>query len=337
MTDGCDLKHGTKGKVLVTGGAGYIGSHCCKSLAAAGYRPVVYDNLSTGHRDFVKWGPLIEGDIRDREYLRRVIALERPVAVMHFAALALVGESVEAPERYWDVNVGGTFALLEAMRANGCEKLVFSSSCAVYGEPTTIPIDEATMKAPVNPYGSSKLTAEWMMESYDRAYGLRSVRLRYFNACGADPDGEIGYHSLGPHLLPLVIDTALGKRAHISVFGTDYPTADGTAIRDYIHVLDLADAHIAALELTATMAPGQEIANLGSGSGFSVKQVLDAASAIVGEAIPYSYGPRRVGDPPALIASNDRARELLDWEPHRGTLREMIGSAWQLLQQGKAD
>ena len=191
-----------KTKILATGGAGYIGSHCCKLLVANGYQPVVYDNLSTGHRDCVKWGPLFEGDVRNREYLLRVVALERPAAVMHFAALALVGESVDAPDRYWDVNVGGTLALLEAMRASGCDKLVFSSSCAVYGEPATIPIDEETAKAPVNPYGASKLTAEWMMESYDGAYGLRSVRLRYFNACGADPDGEIGYHSAGPHLVP---------------------------------------------------------------------------------------------------------------------------------------
>jgi UDP-arabinose 4-epimerase len=314
--------------VLVTGGAGYIGSHCCKLLAAAGYRPVVYDDLSTGHRDFVKWGPLVEGDIRDRRKLTDALAAHRPVLVMHFAALALVGESVTQPERYWDVNVGGVSALLEAMRATGCDKLVFSSSCAVYGEPQSMTIDEQTTKAPVNPYGASKLTAEWMMESYDRAHGLKSIRLRYFNACGADPEGEIGEdHAIETHLIPLVLDVALGRRRSVSIFGTDYPTPDGTAVRDYIHVLDLAAAHLAAAE--HLLGGGKTAAvNLGTGEGASVAEVVGAVERVTGRKIATSAGPRRAGDPPRLVANPALAESLLGWKARRSAIETAIADAW---------
>ena len=314
--------------VLVTGGAGYIGSHCCKLLASAGYRPVVYDDLSTGHRDFVKWGPLVEGDIRDRGKLADVLAAHRPALVMHFAALALVGDSVVQPERYWDVNVGGVFALLEAMRATGCDKLVFSSSCAVYGEPEAMPIDEQTTKVPVNPYGASKLTAEWMMESFDRAHGLKSVRLRYFNACGADPEGEIGEdHSPETHLIPLILDVALGRSESISIFGTDYPTPDGTAVRDYIHVLDLAAAHLAAAE--HLLAGGKTTAvNLGTGAGASVAEVIGAVERVTGCKIAKVSGPRRAGDPPRLVANPVLAESLLGWRVQRSALETAIADAW---------
>ena len=317
-----------KKKILVTGGAGYIGSHCCKLLAANGYRPVVYDNRSTGHRDFVKWGPLIEGDIRNREYLQKVVALERPAAVMHFAALALVGESVDAPDRYWDVNVGGTLALLEAMRAGGCDKLVFSTTCAVYGETTTIPIDEETAKAPVSPYGASKLTAEWMMESYDRAYGLRSVRLRYFNACGADPDGEIGEdHSPETHLIPLILDVALGRRENISIFGADYPTLDGTAIRDYVHVIDIAAAHLEALDYL--LSGGETVAvNLGTGEGASVAAVIAAVERVTGRKVATRSASRRNGDPAQLVANPAFVAKLLGWRA-MSTLEEAVQDAWR--------
>ncbi len=328
MNDGTGPVQETRGTVLVTGGAGYIGSHCCKLLAAAGYHPIVYDDLSTGHREFVKWGPLVEGDIRDQQSLRQIIAEYRPAVVMHFAALALVGESVDAPDRYWDINVGGTLALLEAMRANGCDKIVFSSSCAVYGEPETIPIDEETTKAPVNPYGASKLAAEWMMESYDCAYGMKSVRLRYFNACGADPDGEIGYHSPGPHLVPLVLDVALGRRAHLSIFGTDYPTEDGTAIRDYVHVCDIASAHLSALEYL--LAGGRTIAvNIGTGEGASVASVVAAVERITGREIAVLSAPRRSGDPAQLIADPTLAADLLDWSAKRSSLDIAVRDAWR--------
>lgn len=255
--------------ILVTGGAGYIGSHCCQRLAAAGFLPVVYDDLSTGHRDFVRWGPLIKADVRDRAALAAAFTEHRPALVLHFAALALVGESVAHPERYWDINVGGTLALLEAMRGAGCERLVFSSSCAVYGEPEGVPITEAAPTAPVNPYGASKLAAEWIMDGFGRAHGLRSVRLRYFNAAGADPAGGIGEdHDPETHLVPLALDAAMGRRPALAVFGNDYPTPDGTAIRDYVHVVDIAEAHLAAAR--RLLGGGASLAvNLGTGQGAS--------------------------------------------------------------------
>ncbi len=315
-------------KILVTGGAGYIGSHCCKLLAENGYKPIVYDNLSTGDRSFVKWGPLIEGDIRDRERIERVIASESPAAVMHFAALLSVEESVSAPERYWSVNVGGTQSLLDAMRANSCDKLVFSSTCAVYGQPERLPINEETPKDPINPYGACKLAAEWMMEHYDRAHGLRSVRLRYFNACGADPGGEVGYHSAGPQLLPLVLEVASGRRPNISVYGVDYPTPDGTAVRDYIHVTDLATAHLAALE-HLTKEGETLVVNLGTGHGVSVAEIIATAERVIGCEIPRVMAPRRKGDPAKLVADPTRAATTLGWRAERSNLGVVIGDAWR--------
>ncbi len=315
-------------KILVVGGAGYIGSHCCKLLAQTGFQPIVYDNLSTGRRDFVRWGPLIEGDIRDRDTLRAALASVKPAAVMHFAALISADESVRAPGHYWDVNLGGTLSLLEAMHAEGCDKLVFSSSCAVYGQPEIMPVDEATPTIPINPYGASKLAAEWLIESYDRAHSLRSVRLRYFNACGADPDGETGYQAAGPSLVPLVLDVAAGRRANLSILGADYPTPDGTGIRDYIHVLDIASAHLAALDFL--FAGGETaVVNLGSGHGASVAEVIAAVESVTGRKIATLIESRRSGDPARSIADPSLAANLLDWKADRSVLAAMISDAWR--------
>ncbi|MCL5776871.1 UDP-glucose 4-epimerase GalE [Limibaculum sp. FT325] len=315
-------------KILVTGGAGYIGSHCCKLLAKQGYAPIVYDNLSTGHRGFVQWGKLVEGDIRDKARLEAVLAAEQPVAVMHFAALALVGESVCHPERYWSVNGAGTYALLEAMRKTDCNNLIFSSTCAIYGKPDKLPIDEGAPKVPINPYGASKLTAEMMMESFDRAHGLRSVRLRYFNAAGADPDCDVGEdHESETHLIPLILDVALGRRPEISVFGNDYPTPDGTAIRDYVHVLDIAEAHIAALD--HLIAGGETIAlNLGTGRGASVSEVVAAVESVTGCLINKVHVPRRPGDPHELWADPMLAEEKLKWRAQK-PLEIAVEDAWR--------
>jgi len=315
-------------KILVTGGAGYIGSHCCKALAAAGFEPVAFDNLWMGHREAVRWGRLVEGDMRDAEALSAVIKEARPEAVLHFAALALVGESTAHPERYYAVNVGGTLNLLEAMRTNGVGKLVFSSTCAIYGEPQQVPMTEALSTQPINPYGASKLACERMMEDFDSAHDLRSVRLRYFNAAGADPDGEIGeWHDPETHLIPLILDAALGRRRAISVFGTDYPTADGTALRDYIHVMDLAEAHVAALR---HLLDGGESAalNLGTGKGASVREVIRTVEAVTGREVPVRDEPRRAGDPPALVADPRKAEALLNWRAN-ADLVAMIGDAWR--------
>ena len=263
-------------RILITGGAGYVGSHCAKALAAAGYEGVVFDNLLFGHRELVRWGPLIEGDVRDAAALDDIFSTYRFDAVMHFAALAYVGESVTAPGRYYDVNVDGTRTLLDAMVRAGVHSIVFSSSCAIYGEPDTIPISERTVLNPINPYGFTKLVCEHMMDDFGRAHGLKSARLRYFNAAGADPTAEIGEdHDPETHLIPLVLDAASGRRPDVTVFGTDYPTPDGTAVRDYIHVSDLARAHVLALEYL--LDEGDSIAvNLGTGRGVSVRQVVDA-------------------------------------------------------------
>lgn len=316
------------GTVLVTGGAGYIGSHCCKLLAEAGYTPLVYDDLSTGHPEFVRWGPLIEGDIRDRERLDAVFSEHRPVLVMHFAALALVGESVSQPERYWSVNVGGTLTLLETMRVAGCDALVFSSSCAVYGEPEAVPITEDVPKAPVSPYGASKLAAEWMMENFDQAHGLRSVRLRYFNACGADPGAEIGEdHDPETHLVPLVLDAAMGRRPDIAVFGRDYPTPDGTPVRDYVHVVDIAEAHLAAARRLLSGDASLAV-NLGTGTGASVAEIIAVVERVTGRRVPTRAAERRPGDPPRLVADPGRAARALDWQAERSGLEQAIGDAW---------
>ncbi len=315
-------------RVLVTGGAGYVGSHCCKALAEAGFEPAVFDNLSMGHESAVRWGPLIEGDMRDAEALRRAMAEVKPEAVLHFAALSLVGESTAHPERYYAVNVAGTLNLLEAMRTASVERIVFSSSCAVYGEPERVPITEDLPLNPVSPYGVTKLACEWMMDDFGRAHGLRSMRLRYFNAAGADRDAAIGeWHDPETHLIPLVLDAALGRRPSIQVFGTDYPTPDGTAIRDYIHVEDLAAAHVAALRHLIDGGATAAV-NLGTGQGASVREVIAAVEAATGLSVPVKEAPRRAGDPPRLVADPSLAQTLLNWRA-AADLSNIVADAWR--------
>ena len=313
--------------ILVTGGAGYVGSHACKALANSGFVPVTYDNLSRGHREAVRWGPLVEGDLHDRARLAEAMRTHKPVAVMHFAAFAYVGESVSDPELYYSNNVGGTLALLSAMREAGIGRIVFSSTCATYGNPEAVPIGESAPQRPVNPYGETKLAIEHALHWYGGAYGLRSVALRYFNAAGADLDGEIGEeHEPETHLIPLVVRAALGQAGPIGIFGTDYPTADGTAVRDYIHVADLADAHIRALRYLE--AGGASAAfNLGTGRGHSVREVIAAVENATGRAVPKREEARRPGDPPELVADAARAGEVLGWLPQHSDLPTIVGSA----------
>lgn len=297
--------------VIVTGGAGYIGSHTCKALAAAGYTPVTYDNLSIGNRWAVRWGPLEIGDIRDRGRLAEVFRQYRPVGVLHFAALALVGESVAEPARYYDLNVHGAQCVFDAARIFDVGGLVFSSTCAVYGTPETLPITEETRKGPINPYGASKLMAERLLSDYDAAYGLRHVALRYFNAAGADPDNEIGERrDTETHLIPLAIEACLGLGPALKVLGDDHPTPDGTAIRDYIHVSDLAEAHVASLAGLLQGWPSR-VLNLGTGSGASVREVVAAISLAANQPVPFEMAPRRPGDPAQLVADAALAKDLL--------------------------
>jgi UDP-glucose-4-epimerase GalE len=313
--------------ILVTGGAGYVGSHACKALAAAGFVPVTFDNLGRGHRAAVRWGPLVEGDLHDRESLAGALRQHKPAAVMHFAAFAYVGESVGDPELYYRNNVGGTLALLSAMREAKIGRIVFSSTCATYGDPDSVPIGESAPQRPVNPYGETKLAIEHALRWYGGAYGLRSVALRYFNAAGADLDGEIGEdHDPETHLIPLVVRAALGQAGPIGIFGTDYPTADGTAVRDYIHVADLADAHVRALGYLG--AGGDSAAfNLGTGRGNSVREVIAAVEQAAGRAVPQREAPRRPGDPPELVADPARAEAVLGWRPRHSDLPTIVGSA----------
>ena len=311
--------------ILVTGGAGYIGAHACKALAAAGHGPITFDNLSRGHASAVKWGPLEVGDICDGARLAEVLGAYQPEAVMHFAAFAYVDESVARPELYYRNNVGGALTLLAAMRDAGVERLVFSSTCATYGQPDRLPIVEDCPQAPINPYGASKLMVERVLEDFAAAYGLRSVALRYFNAAGADPEGEIGEdHDPEPHLVPLVLDAAAGGGA-VTVHGTDYETPDGSCIRDYVHVTDIAEAHLLALQVLGR--PGFRAYNLGSGQGASVLEVIETARRVAGRSIDVVLGPRRPGDPAALLADASRAARELDWRPRHG-LEDMIRTAW---------
>jgi len=321
--------------ILVTGGAGYIGSHACKALARAGYTPIAFDNLVYGHRWSVQWGPLEEGDILDRGRLEEVLQKYEPAAVMHFAAYAYVGESVENPGKYYRNNVAGTVNLLEALRDNGIEKLIFSSTCATYGVPQRNPIPEDHPQDPINPYGASKLMIERVLRDFDAAHGLRSISLRYFNAAGADPDAEIGEdHDPETHLIPLVLDAAAGTRPHITVFGDDYDTPDGTCIRDYIHVTDLADAHLLALKSLENGADSTAF-NLGNGQGFSVNQVINTARRVTGRAIPVKTGTRRAGDPPELVGDASRAIGTLGWKPRFAALEDIVQSAWKWHQRDK--
>ncbi|MFO1434438.1 MAG: UDP-glucose 4-epimerase GalE [Candidatus Competibacteraceae bacterium] len=315
--------------VLVTGGAGYIGSHTCKALAATGFVPITLDNLVYGHRWAVKWGPFIQGDLAEPALLRQVLRTHEIQAVVHFAAYAYVGESMQDPGKYFRNNVVNTINLLDAMVAGGVHSLVFSSTCATYGLPEVLPIAEDQPQRPVNPYGESKLFIERALQWYGCAHGLRSVALRYFNAAGADVSGEIGEdHDPETHLIPLVIQAALGRRPQVDIYGTDYPTPDGSAIRDYIHVSDLASAHIKALDYL--LAGGESVAlNLGTGQGHSVREVITTVEAVGGRSVPARQASRRAGDPPVLIAAGERARRLLGWEPRLSDLPTIVATAWR--------
>jgi len=314
--------------VLVTGGAGYIGSHACKALAAAGYAPVVFDNLVYGHEWAVQWGQMEHGDLNHRLQIEALFSKYHFEAVMHFAAYAYVGESVENPAKYYRNNVAGTLNLLEAMVANDVKRIVFSSTCATYGEPECIPIAETHPQQPINPYGASKLMVERMLADFGQAYGLRYIALRYFNAAGADPDGEIGEdHDPETHLIPLVLDAAAGLRDSITVYGEDYDTPDGTCIRDYIHVSDLADAHVLALQ-SLLRGDSSAVYNLGNGKGYSVSDVIDTARQVTGCEIPVVVGSRRAGDPDRLIGDASLIRARLGWQPDLGSLDSIIETAW---------
>ena len=315
-------------RVLVTGGAGYIGSHTAKALARAGFEPVVFDNFSTGHPWAVKWGPLVEADLSDHGALRHAIRRYGIVAAIHFAAYAYVGESVREPRKYFQNNITNTLNLMDALLDTDVEHIVFSSSCAVYGVPESLPIFEDQPKLPVNPYGESKLFIERALDWYGRAYDLRWAVLRYFNAAGADPEGELGeLHNPETHLLPIVMEAATGKRDAVEIYGVDYPTPDGTCVRDYIHVSDLAEAHVLALQRLLSEA-GSFAINLGTGRGVSVREIVGAVERIVGAPIDARPAPRRPGDPAVLVADPSRAAKLLNWFPKQSELENIVGSAW---------
>ncbi|GAB6929437.1 UDP-glucose 4-epimerase GalE [Paenibacillus sp. JCM 10914] len=315
--------------ILVTGGAGYIGSHTVAELLDQGEEVVVIDSLETGHRAALLGGKLYEGDLRDKGLLKQLFSENDIDAVIHFAANSLVGESMKNPVKYYDNNVYGTLCLLEAMEEAGVKRIVFSSTAATYGEPEKVPIEEADRTLPTNVYGETKLTMERMMSWFDTVLGIKYVSLRYFNAAGSHASGVIGEdHRPESHLIPLVLQTALKQRPSISVFGDDYSTADGTCIRDYIHVSDLADAHLRAVDYLRS-GKDSNVFNLGNGQGFSVKEVIETAIRVTGVDIPVVTEPRRAGDPAILVASSDKARSVLGWTPSKVTLEEIIGSAWK--------
>ena len=316
-----------KRKVLVTGGAGYIGSHTVKLLNAAGIEPVVYDNLSTGNLSALRWGPLVHGDILDTALLTRTLMEHRPEAVIHFAGSAYVGESVEDPSKYYRNNVSGTASLLDACRWAKVDRVIFSSSCAVYGVPSLLPIKETTARQPINPYGRSKLIGENMLEDFSNAYGLRYVALRYFNACGADPDGELGeWHTPETHLIPKALLAAMRLAPSLPVFGDDYDTPDGTCIRDFIHVLDLARAHVMALD--HLNRGGDSLAvNIGTGKGSSIRDILSTIARVTGRQVPVEMHPRRPGDPPSLYADTTLARQIFGFVPHYSDLDTVVRTA----------
>lgn len=315
-------------RVLVTGGAGYIGSHTSKALAAAGYEPVVYDSMEYGHDWAVRWGPIERGCVLDTDDLAEAMVRHQVEAVIHFAAYIQAGESVTDPSKYYRNNTLGSLSLLDAMRKADLKRVVFSSTAAVYGNPVRVPIPEDHPLEPVNPYGQSKLMVERMLADHAAAHGFRATALRYFNAAGADPGGKIGEdHEPETHLIPRVLAVAQGKEPHITVFGTDYDTPDGTCIRDYVHVSDLADAHVKALERSKT-AEGFAAFNLGTGRGYSVKEVIDTVERVTGKKIPVKYGPRREGDPPSLVADSNKMQRELGWKPKRSTLEMQIADAW---------
>ena len=315
--------------VLIAGGAGYIGSHMARLLAERGIAAAVLDDLSAGHRDAIEGVPLVQGRVQDREAVRRALAVHpAAAAAMHFASLIRVGESVSHPARYYGNNVAGTVSLLEALCEAGVKRFIFSSSAGVYGEPDATPIAESHPARPLNPYGRTKLMVEQMLPDYERAYGLQWVALRYFNAAGAHPDGSIGErHEPETHLIPLALRAASGRIPRLTVFGTDYPTPDGTCIRDYVHVMDLAEAHLLALQYLENGGESRAF-NLGNGGGFSVKQVIGSVERVTGRKVPVEYGPRRAGDPAVLVADASAAREILGWKPRYADLDTIVEHAW---------
>jgi len=320
--------------VIVTGGAGYIGSHACKALTEAGYRPIAVDNLSTGWSDAVKFGPLENVDLLDLVKLKQVFAEYQPHAVMHFAAFSQVGESVSNPTKYWRNNVIGSLNLFEACANFGCDKVIFSSTCATYGEHDNVVLTEAIEQRPVNAYGASKRAVEEILKHLSLSAGLRHVIFRYFNVAGADPDGDVGeFHRPETHLIPLILDAIDGKRDNITIFGTDYVTPDGTCIRDYVHVCDLVEAHVLGL-MWLEKGGNSKVFNLGTGTGFSVREVIEKASIVTNRDVPIIEGKRRVGDCTKLVSGSELARAELGWEPKRSSLDHMITDAWRWHQSG---
>ena len=323
-----------KQKILVTGGAGYIGSHACKALQHAGFNPVVFDNLVTGWRDAVKFGPFEQGDLLNKSDLDRIFKKHRPAAVLHFAALSQVGESMQEPGLYWKNNVMGSLNLIQAAVDHGCLDFVFSSTCATYGDQDGVVLDENSSQHPINAYGASKRAVEDLLANYQTAFGLNHVIFRYFNVAGADPDSEIGeFHQPETHLIPLILDAIDGKRDALTIFGNDYDTPDGTCIRDYVHVCDLVDAHVLGLKWLQK-GRGSRLFNLGTGDGFSVRQVIDQAKHVTNQPVPVTDGPRRPGDCTKLVSGSLRAKAELGWSANRSNLKQMITDAWRWHQNG---
>ena len=321
-------------KVLVTGGAGYIGSHACKVLQRLGFIPVTFDNLVTGWRDAVKFGPLEQGDLLNKSDVERVFEKHLPVAVMHFAALSQVGESIQKPGLYWQNNVLGSLNLIQAAVDNGCMDFVFSSTCATYGEQDGVVLDEDSMQHPINAYGASKRAVENILANYQATYGLNQVIFRYFNVAGADPEAEIGeFHQPETHLIPLILDAIDGKRDSLTIFGTDYDTPDGTCIRDYVHVCDLVEAHVLGLKWLQE-GRGSRVFNLGTGDGFSVREVVEHAEQVTKRPVPLKRGARRVGDCTKLLSGSSRAVSELGWSATRSNMKQMITDAWRWHQKG---
>ena len=320
--------------VLVTGGAGYIGSHACKALRRAGYTPVTLDNLSTGWKDAVKFGPFEEVDLLNRADIDYVFKKYSPIAVMHFAALSQVGESMQKPGLYWENNVMGSLNLIQSAVDNGCMDFIFSSTCATYGDQDNVVLDEASPQYPINAYGASKRAVENILVDFEAAYGLKHVIFRYFNVAGADPDAEVGeFHQPETHLIPLILDAVDGKRGALTIFGTDYGTRDGTCVRDYVHVCDLVDAHVLGLEWLLG-ARGSRVFNLGTGEGFSVREVIDQAKHVTNREVPITEGARRPGDCTKLVSGSSRAVAELGWSAGRSNMRQMITDAWRWHQSG---
>ncbi|MEL7252602.1 MAG: UDP-glucose 4-epimerase GalE [Pseudomonadota bacterium] len=323
--------------ILVTGGAGYIGSHACKLLKSQGYTPVTYDSLITGWQDAVQFGPFEQGDLRDGARLAEVFAKHKPAAVMHFAALSQVGESMSDPGAYWDNNVGGSRSLMQAAVDAGCLNFVFSSTCATYGDQDNVVLDEDCAQHPINAYGASKRAVEEMLGNYEAAFGLNHVIFRYFNVAGADPDAQVGeFHQPETHLVPLMLDAIAGKRDALTIFGTDYDTPDGTCIRDYVHVMDLVGAHVLGLKWLEE-GKGSRVFNLGTGTGFSVREVVDHSAAVTNKEVPIVEGERRAGDCTKLVSGSTRAETELGWQPQYSTLDRMVADAWRWHQTGHYD